>query len=140
MQFREPALFSFQGVVRFTQANQKSCIIDGTIDGLSPGEHALAIHECGDLSGGCDTVGGHYNPRNTRHGSPVDTEEARHVGDLGNVIADEKGRAEFQFDDNLVKVNDIIGRSIVISSGFDDLGRGTSEMSKVYFSTDFRLG
>ena len=61
------------------------------------------------------------------------------MGDLGNVIADEKGRAEFQFDDNLVKVNDIIGRSIVISNGSDDLGRGMSEMSKVvYFSTDFR--
>lgn len=53
------------------------------------------------------------------------------MGDLGNVIADEKGRAEFQFDDNLVKVNDIIGRSIVISNGSDDLGRGTSQMSKV---------
>ena len=55
------------------------------------------------------------------------------MGDLGNVIADEKGRAEFQFDDNLVKVNDIIGRSIVISNGSDDLGRGTSQMSKVNF-------
>ena len=61
------------------------------------------------------------------------------MGDLGNVIADEKGRAEFQIDDNLVKVNDIIGRSIVISNGSDDLGRGMTEMSKVvYFSTVFR--
>ena len=59
------------------------------------------------------------------------------MGDLGNVIADEKGRAEFQIDDNLVKVNDIIGRSIVISNGSDDLGRGMSEMSKVVYFSEF---
>ena len=62
------------------------CIIDGTLDGLSPGKHGLAIHECGDISGGCSTVGGHFNPRNVRHGSPVDGENNRHIGDLGNVI------------------------------------------------------
>ena len=36
------------------QVDPEECVIDGTIDGLSPGEHGLAIHECGDLSGGCD--------------------------------------------------------------------------------------
>ena len=49
--------------MRFTQTDQNTCIIDGTLDGLTPGEHGLAIHECGDLSGGCTTVGDHYNPR-----------------------------------------------------------------------------
>ena len=52
-----------QGVVRFTQIDTENCIIDGTLDGLSPGSHGLAIHECGDISGGCSTVGDHYNPR-----------------------------------------------------------------------------
>ena len=28
-------------------------MIDGTIDGLSPGRHGLNIHELGDLSQGC---------------------------------------------------------------------------------------
>lgn len=125
-----------QGVIRFTQTDTKTCVIDGTIDGLTPGEHGLAIHECGDLSGGCNTVGHHYNPRNVRHGSPVDNEDARHVGDLGNVIADEKGRAEFKFVDNLVKVNDIIGRSIVVSSDPDDFGKGSSELSLVSTYTE----
>ena len=44
-------------------------------------------------------MGDHYNPRNTRHGSPVDAE--RHVGDLGNIIADESGRASFKFADEI---------------------------------------
>ena len=59
-----------QGVIRFVQKSDNICVIDGTIDGLTPGAHGLAIHECGDLSQGCESVGGHYNPRNTRHGSP----------------------------------------------------------------------
>lgn len=54
---------NFTGVVRFVQLDSDNCLIDGTIDGLTPGEHALAVHECGDLSGGCQSVGPHFNPR-----------------------------------------------------------------------------
>lgn len=40
-----------EGVIRFVQVDNDSCVIDGTIDGLKPlGEHALAIYECGDIS------------------------------------------------------------------------------------------
>lgn len=42
------------GVVRFIQINENECVIDGTIDGLSPGKHGIHIYECGDLSKGCD--------------------------------------------------------------------------------------
>ena len=74
-------------------------------------------------------MGDHYNPRNTRHGSPVDAE--RHVGDLGNIIADESGRASFKFADEMITVGDIIGRSVVISQDPDDLGKGNSDLSKI---------
>lgn len=40
-----------QGVVRFFQ-NRGTCVVDGTVDGLKPGKHGLAIHECGDVSNG----------------------------------------------------------------------------------------
>lgn len=43
-----------QGVVRFIQANENECIVDGTIDGLSPGLHGLHVHELGDISDGCN--------------------------------------------------------------------------------------
>ena len=49
------------------------------------------------------------------------------------IIADDKGRAEFKFADKLVKVTDIIGRSIVVAEGSDDLGKGNQPMSKVFF-------
>lgn len=42
------------GVVRFVQISNYECIVDGTIDGLSPGKHGFHIYECGDLSNGCD--------------------------------------------------------------------------------------
>ncbi|KAG9475322.1 hypothetical protein GDO78_003647 [Eleutherodactylus coqui] len=43
-----------QGVVRFLQVSENTCIIDGTVDGLSPGLHGIHIHEFGDLSMGCE--------------------------------------------------------------------------------------
>lgn len=42
-----------RGVVRFVQAGDE-CIIDGTVDGLTPGSHGIHVHECGDISNGCD--------------------------------------------------------------------------------------
>lgn len=117
------------GVVRFHQVSDNACIIDGTVDGLREGEHGLHIHEFGDLSGGCDSIGYHFNPMSTRHGGPLDDE--RHYGDLGNIHADSSGRANFRLEDSIVKVYDIIGRSLAVTSGKDDLGCGENESSKL---------
>lgn len=119
-----------EGVIRFVQIDAKNCVIDGTVVGLNSfAEHALAIHESGDISNGCSSVGEHYNPRNMRHGSPESN--VRHVGDLGNIVADEHGRAEFKFSDHLLKVSDIIGRSIVVAEGKDDLGESSHRLSQI---------
>lgn len=40
------------GLIRFVQLDQNLCAIDGVIDGLSPGDHAINIFEYGDLSDG----------------------------------------------------------------------------------------
>jgi len=61
----------------------------------------------------------------------VDGVDGRHVGDLGNIVADADGRATFKLTDKLVKVSDIIGRSIVVAAEKDDFGQGTSPLSKV---------
>lgn len=44
-----------KGVVRFIQATERACIIDGTVDGLLPGGYEVSIHECGDISQGNNT-------------------------------------------------------------------------------------
>ncbi|XP_072032516.1 copper chaperone for superoxide dismutase-like [Amphiura filiformis] len=118
------------GVIRMVQATQDSCVIDGTIDGLTPhGKHGLNIHEYGDLSQACNSCGDHYNPMSARHGGPLDAE--RHAGDLGNVTAEANGRARFRIVDNRIKVWDVIGRSMVVHSREDDLGKGNMQTSAV---------
>ena len=84
-------------------------MIEGTVDGLSPGLHGLAIHETGDTSQGCLSLGGHYNPRGSRHGSPGNNSQDRHYGDLGNILAGQDGRARFRLVDKVVEVWDVIG-------------------------------
>lgn len=117
-----------QGVARFVQLDEETCVVEGTIDGLSPGLHGLHVHECGDISRGCDSTGDHFNPFDHPHGAPTDSQ--RHAGDLGNVVADTSGRASFRLVDKILNVGDIIGRSLVIKEGVDDLGRGSTPNSK----------
>lgn len=115
------------GVVRFHQTDKDLCIIDGTIDGLPFGEHGLHIHEFGDLSQGCESIGPHFNPSNSTHGGKEDV--IRHYGDLGNIVADSSGRASFRIQDNIINVYDIIGRSIAVSADKDDLGKVGNQLS-----------
>lgn len=121
-----------RGVIRFCSiSSEKGVVIDGTIDGLTPGLHGLHIHESGDVSGGCSTVGDHYNPRGSPHGGPDDDVNSRHAGDLGNIRSDTTGRSTFRFINDLLDVGEIIGRSVVVTSGADDLGKGGNEKSKI---------
>ncbi|EDW89616.1 copper chaperone for superoxide dismutase isoform X1 [Drosophila yakuba] len=125
---------AIQGVVRFTTITadkEPGVVVDGVVDGLSPGLHGLHIHESGDTSSGCLSVGDHYNPRQSPHGSPAAAAEERHAGDLGNIRADENGRATFRFVDPVLEVWDIIGRAVVLTANADDLGRGANEQSLI---------
>ncbi|GFT46392.1 superoxide dismutase, partial [Nephila pilipes] len=88
----------------------------GEIDGLSYGEHGMHVHELGDLSKGCKSLGGHFNPYGKKHGAPTDM--SSHLGDLGNVMAGKKGVASVNIVDkhlSLYGEHSIIGRSIVVS-------------------------
>ncbi|XP_045605334.1 superoxide dismutase [Cu-Zn] [Procambarus clarkii] len=99
--------------------------IEGTITNLTAGLHGFHIHEFGDLSGGCGTAGGHFNPYKKEHGSPENLN--RHVGDLGNILADESGLAYVNITDQLVTLvgpTSAVGRAIVVHAGQDDLGKG----------------
>mgnify|MGYP000150103789 CR=1 FL=1 len=103
-------------------------LIKGTITGLEPGEHGFHIHEYGDLSKGCESAGGHYNPDGVDHGNV----EEGHVGDLGNITANESGVAEFSIKAERIDLmgdRSIIGRSFVVHSDVDDLGKGGDEES-----------
>eukprot|EP01137_Pigoraptor_chileana_P031477 Opistho-2@19352 len=125
------------GVVRFVQVSEAECVIEGTLDNLTPGLHGLHVHEFGDLSDGCLSAGDHYNPHNEVHGDRMSYR--RHVGDLGNVAADWSGRASFRFSDALIKVWDSIGRSLVVHAGEDDLGLGCHTTSPINGNSGARV-
>ncbi|XP_062544772.1 uncharacterized protein LOC134211672 isoform X2 [Armigeres subalbatus] len=116
------------GVSGNVTITQSSCtepvFIEVNIIGLEPGKHGFHIHEKGDLSDGCTSTGGHYNPEKATHGGPND--HVRHVGDLGNVLADESGIAKTSFSDTVVSLfgsYSVLGRAIVVHEGVDDFGK-----------------
>lgn len=117
------------GSVRF-EDDGKTCTITYKISGLSPGSHGFHIHEKADFSNGCTSAGPHYNPHGVSHGGPGD--KVRHVGDLGNIEADESGLATGKITDHLIKLSgehSIVGRSVMVHADVDDLGKGGHELS-----------
>ncbi|EEQ89125.1 hypothetical protein RJZ56_006778 [Blastomyces dermatitidis] len=122
-----------KGTVTFEQASESSnTVISYTITGNDPNaERGFHIHQFGDNTNGCTSAGPHFNPFGKTHGSPTDTE--RHVGDLGNITTDAEGNAIGRFEDPLVKLigeQSVLGRTVVIHAGTDDLGQGGNEESK----------
>lgn len=126
--FDNSASPGLSGVVHLVEISNKLTKISGYISGLSPGEHGFHIHKNGDLTEGCKSACEHYNPFKLNHGGPNST--TRHVGDLGNITADENGIARFIMLDSIIKLrqpHSVIGRSFVVHKNKDDLGIGTGE-------------
>jgi superoxide dismutase, Cu-Zn family len=70
------------------------------------------------------STGGHYNPDKLKHGARDDA--VRHVGDLGNVLADANGVVSTSYSDNVITLfgsRSILGRAIVLHAAEDDLGK-----------------
>ena len=112
-----------KGTILLIQAPGTPTLIKGTITGLEPGEHGFHIHEFGDMSEGCKSMGAHYNPDNVDHGDL----KKGHVGDLENVTANDKGVANFSIVAprvDLLGDRSVIGRGLVIHEKRDDLGKG----------------
>jgi len=113
---------SVSGTLTFTEGQ-----VEGEITGLAPGKHGFHIHKVGDCSSGDGkSAGGHYNPESVDHGSP--SSELRHIGDLGNILADENGRAKIDITDEnimLLGPDSIAGKGVIIHALEDDFGQPT---------------
>jgi len=122
------------GTVTFTQkAAGLPVTISGDLRGLdSNAKRGFHVHELGDATNACLSSGSHFNPFGRPHGAPSDSLTSRHVGDLGNIESDSNGTAKFTFTDSLISLNganSIVGRSVVVHAGTDDLGRGDNDES-----------
>ena len=111
-----------RGTVTFT-AVEGGVRVVANVEGLAPGSHGFHIHQFGDCSSGDGkSAGGHFNPKGMQHGGPM--AEERHVGDLGNIEADENGSAKLEWTDNFLSfsgASSIIGRGVIVHEKADDL-------------------
>ncbi|HZD53879.1 MAG TPA: superoxide dismutase family protein, partial [Woeseiaceae bacterium] len=98
--------------------------IQGTVTGLTPGEHGFHIHEKGDCSASdASSAGGHFAPQHHPHGSPQDPPEQHHVGDLGNITAGNNGEAGVDVTSSLIRLSgpdSVIDKAIIVHGGKDD--------------------
>ena len=108
-----------RGVILFQQEGDV-LRLTGKIVGLTPGLHGFHIHEFGDLRDPQgQSAGDHFNPTGHKHGGPTDAEH--HAGDLGNIEADQNGEATVNVEAPWLKLHYVVGRSLVVHEGQDDL-------------------
>ena len=111
-----------EGVVTFTNSGGETKVV-ADITGLAPGKHGFHIHEFGDCSSPDGTAAGsHFNPTKAPHAGHDAT--SRHVGDLGNIEADNSGKAHLEVTDKMMTMsgaNSIIGRGLIVHEKADDL-------------------
>lgn len=119
-----------QGTILFRQQPGSPTFVVGEITGLEPGAHGFHIHEFGDLSNGCESAGKHYDPDGVDHSNI----KLGHVGDLGNIVANQQGRAAFSIVASRVDLTgdrSVVGRAVVVHEDPDDLGQGSDAESLV---------
>ncbi|WAR22763.1 SODE-like protein [Mya arenaria] len=102
---------------------------------MNDAEHAMHVHQWGDTARDCYSAGPHFDMDGvSRHGGPASIDRTmRHDGDFGNLRQTNNGIIDTTFNvQNLMLVGErgIMGRSIVIHEGPDDMGRGQAPSSR----------
>ncbi len=112
------------GTATFTE-NDGKVSFTAKISGLTPGTHAIHIHEKADCSAAdASSAGGHWNPTFKKHGKWGSAEY--HKGDIGNFTADADGNGTISMTtsewcigcgDN---TKDILGKGLIVHEKADD--------------------
>ena len=107
------------GTVYFIKVDE-GVRVTAEIAGLSEGNKGFHIHQYGDCTAANGTsAGGHFNPDEMDHAGPTDA--MRHMGDMGNIVADSDGNATIDYVDATININMILGRGVIVHNGEDDL-------------------
>ncbi|UJR22136.1 hypothetical protein I4U23_025200 [Adineta vaga] len=120
------------GTLLFHQRDPTSPVrIVGIIDGLKSNTvHGFHVHRDPLMNGelNCTAAGPHLNPYNTLHGPREADIKNRHIGDLGNLTANENGIIIVEITDSIIDLynatRSIANRTVVLHAIRDDGGKG----------------
>ena len=135
-----------QGSVTFLQKGDRLTIsVSATLPQTFNGFHGFHIHEFGDRTNGCESMGAHFDRGGNTHGGRYD--DKRHAGDLGNLtcrsgviketfyLSVSKHRLSLRYE----SPNCVLGRGIVLHSSKDDCGKGDNEESLITGNSGARI-
>src|SRR5690606_1095208 len=111
------------GTASFIEKNGK-VTFTANLKGMTPGVHAIHIHEKAECSGDFKSAGGHWNPTFIKHGKWGNT--THHKGDIGNFTVDASGNGTISLttDEWCIGCNDetknIMGKSLIVHEKADD--------------------
>lgn len=112
------------GLAKFDTAGGKVKFeIEITVPKKANKSVAVHLHEHGDCSDTAKMAHGHWNPTNAQHGKWG--VGSFHLGDIGNVKLDGKGKGKLTFTTDLWTLGgpastNVIGKAVIIHGGVDD--------------------
>jgi Cu-Zn family superoxide dismutase len=112
------------GEANFTEENGK-VLFELSVDNLTPGEHAVHIHEKGDCSAeDASSAGGHWNPTMKPHGKREDG-SSFHKGDIGNMSVGNDGKGTMRLSIAGWSIggadsSNVVGKSVIVHEKADD--------------------
>ncbi len=113
------------GSLTFTQTGESTVSVAMELSGLTPGLHAIHIHQNGDCSApDATSAGGHWNPTGVDHGKRGES-DVYHNGDIMNLEVGEDGMYSNTIDIEGWTIGgddttNIVGHAVIIHAGADD--------------------
>jgi Cu-Zn family superoxide dismutase len=110
------------------QQTPNGVLVMGDVMNITPGWHAVHLHETGACDGDFTSAGGHFNPAGKEHG--FDNPDGYHAGDMPNVYVGDDGKAQFNFlnaqvslGDGDMSLGDSDGSAVIVHAGKDSYGK-----------------
>ncbi len=113
------------GTVKFDAdaSGKVKMVLDITVPAKANKNVAVHLHEHGDCGDKGNMSHGHWNPTNAEHGKWGS--KSFHLGDIGNVKLDGKGKGSLTLETDLWSLGgtpgkNILGKALIVHGGVDD--------------------